>query len=100
MQCLMMLSIRLFAQLPTPAYVVKTAATKLGVVISYMTAYRALRFQTSSVRNAVVKNFEMVIPFFKGLKKSNPGSVIGYTRDEEKRLEMNSKSCPNLSKSV
>jgi hypothetical protein len=40
-----------------------------------MTAYRALRFQTSSVGNAVVKNFEMVIPFLEGLKKSNPGSV-------------------------
>ncbi len=49
---------------PTPADVVKTAETKSGVVISYMTAYRALRFQTSSVRNAIVKNFEM-----EGLKK-------------------------------
>ncbi len=54
---------------PTPADVVKTAATKSGDVISYMTAYRALRFQTSSVRNAAVKNFEMVIPFLEGLKK-------------------------------
>ncbi|KAI2492706.1 Protein FAR1-RELATED SEQUENCE [Fragilaria crotonensis] len=71
---------------PTPADVVKTAATKSGVVVSYMTAYRALRFQTSSMRNASVKNFEMVIPFLEGLKKTNPGSVIGYTRDEEKRL--------------
>ncbi|KAI2496344.1 MULE transposase domain [Fragilaria crotonensis] len=38
------------------------------------------------MRNASVKNFEMVIPFLEGLKKTNPGSVIGYTRDEEKRL--------------
>ncbi|KAI2489425.1 hypothetical protein MHU86_25176 [Fragilaria crotonensis] len=59
---------------------------EVGVVVSYMTAYRALRFQTSSMRNASVKNFEMVIPFLEGLKKTNPGSVIGYTRDEEKRL--------------
>jgi hypothetical protein len=71
---------------PTPADVVKTAATKSGVVISYMTAYRAIRFQTSSVRKAFVKNYEKVIPFWEASKKSNPGSVIGYTRDEEKRL--------------
>lgn len=65
---------------PTPAEDVrKTAATKLGIVVSYMTAYRALGY-------AVVKNFEVVILFLKGLKRRNPGSVIGYSRDEEMRL--------------
>ena len=71
---------------PTPADVVKTAATKSGLLVSYMTAYRALGYETSSMRNAVMKNFEMVVPFLEGLKRSNPGSVIGYSRDEEMRL--------------
>ena len=64
----------------------KTAATKSGLLVSYMTAYRALGYKISSMRNIVMKNFEMVVPFLEGLKQSNPGTVIGYSRDEEMRL--------------
>lgn len=45
--------------LPTAADVMKTAATKLGMmVVSYMTAYRALGYETRSMRNAVMKSFK------------------------------------------
>jgi hypothetical protein len=72
---------------PTPADVIKTAAMQSGMIVPYMTAYRALSNETSVHRQAAVKNFELIIPFLNALKKCNPGSVIGYTRDNDMKLE-------------
>ncbi len=43
---------------PNPADVVKTAAMSSGMVLDYMTAYRALAHETCAERQATVKNFE------------------------------------------
>ena len=71
---------------PVPGDVVKTAATKSGMVIDYMTAYRALTHETSAERRATIKNFEMIIPFLEAMKSCNLDSVIGYTRDSAMQL--------------
>ena len=71
---------------PVPADVVKTAATSSGMVLDYMTAYRALTHETTAARQATVKNFEMIIPFLEAMKSCNSDSVIGYTRDNDMRL--------------
>jgi hypothetical protein len=72
---------------PTPADVMKTAAMQSGMIVPYMTAYRALSIETSVHRHAAVKNFELIIPLLNAMKKCNPGSVIGYTRDNDMKLE-------------
>jgi MULE transposase domain/SWIM zinc finger len=72
---------------PTPADVMKTAAMQSGMIVPYMTAYRALSIETSVHRHAAVKNFQLIIPFLNEMKKCNPGSVIGYTRDNDMKLE-------------
>jgi hypothetical protein len=72
---------------PSVADVQKTAATRSGLVVSYMVGYRALHYETIAQRAATLKNFEMIIPFLDALTKcSNPNSVIGYTRDNEMRV--------------
>ena len=53
---------------PTPADLVKTAATKFGIILSYKTAYRALTHERRIEKNAVMNNFEMVIPFLERMK--------------------------------
>lgn len=35
-------------------------------------SFRALGYETSSMRNAVMKNFKMVVPILEGMKGSNP----------------------------
>ena len=69
---------------PTPADVVKTAATQLGEVIPYMTAYRALYSESREQKYMQRKNFELIIPYLDALKKANTGSVIGYSWDDNK----------------
>ena len=76
--------IRTKKEKPTPADVVKTAATEHGQVIPYMTAYRALHSESKEQKYMQRKNFELIIPYLDSLKKANPGSVIGYSRDEDK----------------
>jgi len=71
---------------PKPADVMKTAATKFKFEIPYMTAWRALNQTSSSQQIAAAKNFQAIIPFMNKLAAENPGSVIGYERDDEKRL--------------
>jgi hypothetical protein len=71
---------------PVPADVVKTAEMSSGMVLDYMTAYRALAHETCAERQATVKNFEMIIPFLEAMKSSNSDSVIGYTRDTDMQL--------------
>jgi hypothetical protein len=66
---------------PTPADVVKTAATQCGEVIPYMTAYRALNHESRAQTNAQLKNYELIIPYLEALMKCNAGSEIGYSRD-------------------
>jgi hypothetical protein len=74
-------------QKPTPADVVKTAATQMGEVVSYMNAYRALNSDMREQRLMQTKNFQLIIPYLQALKKANEGSVIGFvSRDSEKHV--------------
>ena len=72
---------------PTPADIVKTAATQCGEVIPYMTAYRALNHESRAQTNAQLKNYELIIPYLEALKKCNVGSIIGYSRDDNKCIK-------------
>ena len=71
---------------PTPADVQKTAATRSGLIVPYMTAYRALTHETSAQKAATLKNFEMIVPFLEALKSCNPDSIIGCERDKDMRV--------------
>jgi hypothetical protein len=71
---------------PTPADVIRTAATHSVVFISYMAAWRALHCETSARSRAQRKNFELIVPYIDELKKQNPGSVIECGRDDEMRI--------------
>ena len=71
---------------PTPADVVKTAATHSGMIIPYMAAYRALYHEKKEQTKESLKDYELIVPYLDALKKCNPGSVIGYTRDDEMRM--------------
>ena len=66
-----------------PADVLTAAATRPGMVLDYMTAYRALAHETCAARQATVKHFEMIIPFLEAMKRCKSDSVIGYTRDND-----------------
>ena len=72
--------------IPTPADVIKTAATKSGMIVKYMTAYRAITGETHAQTRESIKDYETMIPYLEALKKSNPGSVIGYRRDDNMKL--------------
>ena len=73
-------------QKPTPADIVKTAATQMGEVVPYMSAYPALNSDTREQRLMQTKNFQLIIPYLEALKKANEGSVIGFSRDSEKHV--------------
>ncbi len=72
--------------IPTPADVIKTAATKSGMIVEYMTANRAITGETHAQTRESIKNYEMMFPYLEALKKSNPASVIGYMRDNDMKL--------------
>ena len=70
---------------PTPADVVKTAATQLGEVVPYMTAYyRALHSEIWEQKYMQRKKIELIILYIEALRKANAGSVIGYSWDDNK----------------
>jgi hypothetical protein len=68
---------------PTPADVIKTAATHSGEIVPYMTAYRALHYECRAQSQTQIKNFELIVPYLEEMKKNNTGSVIGYRRDDD-----------------
>ena len=70
---------------PTPADIVKTAATQLGKVMPYMSAYRTLHSKTREQELMQTKNFQLIIPYLQALKNANDASVIGFS--------CNSKNC-------
>ena len=51
-----------------------------------MTAYQATTGETNAQTRESIKNYKMVIPYLEALKKSNPGLVIGYRRDNNMKL--------------
>ena len=71
---------------PTPADIVKTAATQLGKVMPYMSAYRTLHSKTREQELMQTKNFQLIIPYLQALKNANDASVIGFSRDSENRM--------------
>ena len=69
---------------PTPADVVRTAATQLGKVIPYMTAYRALYSESWKQKYMQRKSLELIILCIEAPMRANAGSVIGYSWDADK----------------
>ena len=68
---------------PAPADVVKTAATQLGKVVPYMSAYRALKSKTREQKQMQTKNFQLINPYLQALKNANDGLVIGFSRNSQ-----------------
>ena len=62
---------------------VKTAATQLGEVVPYMSAYRALNSETREQKLMQTKNFQLIIPFLQALMNANDGLVISFSPDSE-----------------
>ena len=72
---------------PTPADVIKTAASRDGEVITYMPAYRSLNNQSRAQLRQSSKNFELLPGYLEAMKQLNPDSVIGYSHDSEKSIK-------------
>ena len=68
---------------PAPADVVKTAATQLGKVVPYMSAYQALKSKTREQKQMQTKNFQLINPYLQALKNANDGLVIGFSRNSQ-----------------
>ena len=54
---------------PTPADVINTAATQLGEVVSYITAWRALQHESGAQLREEGKNIELIVPYIEQLKR-------------------------------
>ena len=71
---------------PTPADIIKTAATMKNEIIPYQVGYRRLNEGGSPNAAATVKNFQLIGPYLNEMKNSNPGSVIGYSRTDTNEI--------------
>ena len=71
---------------PTPNDVIKTAANECGIIVPYMTAYRVITTDAGVGRRLIAKSFEQIIPYVEAMKKCNPKSVIGCTKNETNEL--------------
>jgi hypothetical protein len=73
---------------PVPADIVKTAATRTNSeVIPYHVAYRALNTESSAVTQEEILGFQLLIPYLDRMKLANPGSLIGYTRNQDATMK-------------
>ena len=72
---------------PLPADLVKTAATLNGDVIPYFAAYRALNTESKAVTREEKLGFQLLIPYLEQMKVVNPGSFIGYVRNEDATMK-------------
>jgi hypothetical protein len=61
---------------PTPADVIKTAATQSGEVVLYIAAWRALQHKSRAQSRVERKNFELIFPYIEQLKKGKPWFCI------------------------
>ena len=50
--------------------------------VPYMVARRALNDDVLQQKQVSVKNCQLIVPYLVKLRKSNPMSVIGYTRQD------------------
>jgi hypothetical protein len=73
---------------PTPADVIKTAASSDGKVITNMPASCcSLNNQSCAQLRQSSKNFELLPGYLKAMKRLNPDSVIGYSYDSEQSIK-------------
>ena len=47
-----------------------------------MVAYRALNDEIVEDKKRSLKNFQLIVPYLEKMRKLNPLSVIGYTKDD------------------
>ena len=69
-------------RIPVPGDVIKTSASMNNTQVPYMVARRALNNDALQQKQVSVKNFQLIVPYLDKLRKSNPMSVIGYTRQD------------------
>ncbi len=69
---------------PTPANVIKTAASRDGEVITYMPSYCSLNNQSRAQLRQSSKNIELLPGDLEAIKQLNAESAIGYSHDSEK----------------
>jgi hypothetical protein len=67
---------------PTARDVVKTLANKKNnsQVVLYNTAWRAVNRDTMVTKRLGYKSFQLVGPYTEELARTNPGSVLGFSR--------------------
>ena len=71
---------------PTPADMIKTAANQSGIIVPYMAAYCAIRNDMGLSQRLTLRSFQQIVPYVDEMRKSNPNSVIGYTKSEDEDL--------------
>ena len=71
---------------PTPADIIKTAATMKNEILEYQPAYRRMNEGGSPNEAATVKNFQLIGPFLNEMKNSNPRSIIGHSRTDTNEI--------------
>ena len=71
---------------PTPADVIKTAANESGLILTYMTAYRAIASDAGAGCQLSVRSFQQMVPYLEEMKKCNPMSVNGCTKSTTNEL--------------
>ena len=71
---------------PTPANVIKTAANESGLILTYMTAYRAIASDAGAGCQLTVRSFQQMVLYLEEMKKCNPMSVIGCTKSTTNEL--------------
>ena len=72
---------------PTPADIMKTAASTAGEVVPYMPAYRSLNDESSAQFRQSSKNFELLPGYLDAIKQLNPDSVIGYSHASDRSIK-------------
>jgi hypothetical protein len=70
--------------LPVAADVMKTGSnTEYNEDIPYMVAWRAINGDVIRRKKSAVMSFQLIIPYLEELRRCNPSSLIGYSRDKD-----------------
>ena len=55
----------------------------LGEVVSYNSAYRAIRANDISIQQLTAKSYELIVPYLEAFMEQNPGSMVSCDKDPE-----------------
>ena len=71
---------------PVPRDVMKAAAKRSGIDLTYNQAYRAVASVAAKRWDEDKVSFQMIIPYLKKFVELNPGSTIDYSKDDQQRI--------------